>query len=359
MHAGFNQKAPFRILPLVQPNIEGKPIDLNKISELCSHGLSNCPIEDRCMAWLALLNVFPKNPNDWTRVKGELMQNYHDYVEMNHMENWHTKHFEENMKKEEFEVNTPKLMSIIHNDIIRTNRQFKFFPPEEPFPEATAKTPNSQHERLMRRLERLLYVFAKINISFSYIQGFNELIVPLYYVISSARACFDDNTDMIDAIAFFSLQNLFANTDVKDFFSLQDQGTWMMKKLQYFSSLMERLIPETSSLLQKKELEPIQYAFRWFTVMFTQEYKLDELLLIWDALLAHQPNFVDFAYYIGVAQVKSLKPKIMNLSSASALNVIQQSYKFDVNDILQKANTFWKKDRKTGKKGFLSFLSND
>lgn len=61
----FKNLPDYQILPLLQPNLDEKPFDMERVKTICARGLSKCPLEDRALAWLALLSVFPSVPNKW------------------------------------------------------------------------------------------------------------------------------------------------------------------------------------------------------------------------------------------------------------------------------------------------------
>ena len=59
----------FTILPLVQVKVDGSPINLEEIQEICSDGLDVCPPEDRVIAWLVLSRVYPLQPEEWKELR--------------------------------------------------------------------------------------------------------------------------------------------------------------------------------------------------------------------------------------------------------------------------------------------------
>jgi hypothetical protein len=62
MHEIEDERQDFVLLPLVQPTSEDALIDCSRIKALCSTGFSECPVEDRCVVWFVLLEVFPESP---------------------------------------------------------------------------------------------------------------------------------------------------------------------------------------------------------------------------------------------------------------------------------------------------------
>ena len=72
-----------------------------------------------------------------------------------------------------------ELMRMIHGDIIRTTTPLASLPPN-PIPEDTS--PLGSIAQYLRILERILFIFARLNPGIGYVQGFNELILPIYIV---------------------------------------------------------------------------------------------------------------------------------------------------------------------------------
>ncbi|KAI9030061.1 rab-GTPase-TBC domain-containing protein [Phycomyces nitens] len=134
-------------------------------------------------------------------------------------------------------------------------------------------------------IERLLFVYAKLNPGVGYVQGMNELLAPIYYVFSK-----DPNLDEqahAEADAFFVFTNLMS--DVRDHFvrSLDhDTNTGinatMMRMSQRFKWVDQALWRD----LNKKDVKEQYYAFRWITVLCSQEWDLPDVIRLWDSILA-------------------------------------------------------------------------
>ncbi|OAD65156.1 hypothetical protein PHYBLDRAFT_153752 [Phycomyces blakesleeanus NRRL 1555(-)] len=134
-------------------------------------------------------------------------------------------------------------------------------------------------------IERLLFIYAKLNPGVGYVQGMNELLAPIYYVFSK-----DPNIDEqahAEADAFFVFTNLMS--DVRDHFvrSLDhDSNTGinatMMRMSQRFKWVDQALWRD----LNRKDVKEQYYAFRWITVLCSQEWDLPDVIRLWDSILA-------------------------------------------------------------------------
>ena len=120
----------FLIFPLVQKNPDNKEIDRNKIIEYTKNTLEDYPPEDRALAWLVLLRLYPSDPNKWEDEKKTLINDYWVFVKEFGVQHWYDVDLPDNVSAKELDVPNKPLMSQIHSDIVRTSRQIMFFPPE-------------------------------------------------------------------------------------------------------------------------------------------------------------------------------------------------------------------------------------
>ncbi|KAL6526664.1 hypothetical protein OROGR_015754 [Orobanche gracilis] len=107
-----------------------------------------------------------------------------------------------------------EIMEQIDRDVKRTH-------PDIPFFSGDSKFSKSNQEAL----RNVLIVFAKLNPGVRYVQGMNEILAPLFYVVKN-----DTN--------------------------------------------------------EENGVNPQFYAFRWITLILTQEFKFADILLIWDTILS-------------------------------------------------------------------------
>lgn len=333
----------FKILNLVQPNGDNTKVDEEKIRSICAEGLSECPPEDRCLAWLVLFGIYPSDPTQWKDVRDEIYANYKDFCELFQMQDWHTRHFVPNVQKTKFNLPDNAKMHVIHGDIVRTGRHIFFLPPGdvvEPY-ESQILAPFAEH---MRRLERILYVFASCNPSLSYMQGFNEILPVIYYVNCQAKQIFDDDMFLVEAVTFQCLHEILTATELNVLYTTQDQSSLIMHKLQDFEYILAKHVPEASNILRTLKIEPILYSFRWFNLLFAQEYELPVLLIIWDTLLAHKDHLVEFSFYFGAASILSKQDCLDVNAFPKTLQTLQTLKVSNVFTVIKKANEMYQED---------------
>lgn len=138
-------------------------------------------------------------------------------------------------------------------------------------------------------IERLLFMYAKLNPGIGYVQGMNELLAPIYYVFANDTSPGLAGQVHAEADTFFAFTILMG--DVRDHFvrSLdQDAGSGILGTMH---RLQQRVAWYDKALwrdLQRKEVKEPYYAFRWITVLFTQEWDLPDVIRLWDSLLAER-----------------------------------------------------------------------
>ena len=337
----MQERQVFSILPLVQPTPDGSPIDKAKVAEVCSYSLSECPPEDRAVAWLVLLDVFPEKAEKWNEEKEKILQLYSIFLEEYKMTDWIEKIFPPNVKKTVFNLADNAIMAVIHGDVERSGRHFFFLPPDEIPPGANPNDIQSPFIFHIRRIERILYIFSQTNPLFAYMQGFNELVIPLYYVLIQAKTMFGDDYLLIEALTYRMLQNLLTNTDIQEFYATKDQSTTIMTKLSSFEKLLKLYLPDTYQLLEKLNVYPLLYAYRWFNILFSQEHDLPVLLILWDSLFSKIDHLIEFSFYLGVAHVKAVAPLLDPESFPKSVEVLQHLKIRNPCDVIKEAKQMW------------------
>ena len=356
-----NKEVEFHILPLVQPTMTRDTIDIEEIRRVSSHSLDGFPVEDRAFAWLAMLGLYPKNPEQWNESKIQLNKDYWDLVPP-FLSDWETKNLPNQMSADQYEpFGIPKehcgLMALIHGDIVRTGRTIFFFPPE-PIPNVT---PAPEDEAIFqfsvhcRRLERILFTFAFNHKGLGYMQGFNELLPPFYYVLLKAINVCDKNVKFVEAFSFHCFQTLLIETDIMDLYNTSDKSSIILHKLNDFNELMKKHLPREGAIINSLNIQPLFYCYRWFNLMFSQEHDLPYLLGIWDDLLAHFDNLVLYLYYLGIGHIYAIRDKIEPNNTGGTLFALQNLEIPEIKAVIEFANKCWNEDH-SPKKSFFSSL---
>jgi hypothetical protein len=183
-------------------------------------------------------------------------------------------------------------------------------------------------------VERILFLYAKLNPGQSYVQGMNEIIGPIYH----AFACDPDVNfrEHAESDSFFCFTNLMS--EIRDFFikSLDETDHGINKMMNRMLVQLKNSDLDVWLKFQQLELKPQYYSFRWITLLLSQEFPLPDVLRIWDTLFSDESRF-DFLIYVCCAMIVILRNHLLNGDFPSNLKLLQNFPPMDVQVILSKA----------------------
>jgi hypothetical protein len=335
----------FLILPLVQVTPDFTAINIPQIQALCERGLDECPAEDRAISWLLLSSTFPPHPEEWPTFRLSRMTEYLSFVREFSIENYEIKIFPDSTDFCDFGVPDQPLMDLIHGDIIRTSHHLAFLPKpdlniESDDPEQSLLPFHSQ----MRRIERILYIFARVNPTLSYLQGFNELVTVLFYAYSSAIPFFNNDMSEVETFVFYTFQQMLSMTKLQELFTTQDKSSLIHHRLAVFMQILRAHLPLAAKIIEGHGIHPLCFCFRWLNLLFAQEHMMPNLVVIWDALFAHFDEFVEYASYLAVAHVKMIEGYLSEEDYLKTITSLQKATVNNVKELLAWGSEFWGKD---------------
>ncbi|XP_059059771.1 TBC1 domain family member 13 [Achroia grisella] len=183
-------------------------------------------------------------------------------------------------------------------------------------------------------VERMLFLYAKLNPGQGYVQGMNEIIGPIYhtFAIDSDK----EYRQHAEADCFFCFTNLMS--EIRDFFirtldETESGINYMMGKL---CECVKKNDPSIWDQLESQELRPQYYSFRWLTLLLSQEFSLPDVERIWDSLFADKQRF-NFLIYICCAMILLVRDNLLSGDFASNVKLLQNFPPMDVSLILNKA----------------------
>ncbi|XP_055702733.1 TBC1 domain family member 13 [Phlebotomus papatasi] len=185
-------------------------------------------------------------------------------------------------------------------------------------------------------VQRILFIFAKLNPGIGYVQGMNEIIGPIYYVLAS-----DPNIvfrEFAEADCFFCFTALMG--EIRDFFikTLDESEGGIKAMMNKMTKLLEVKDIEVWQRLKDQELYPQYYGFRWLTLLLSQEFPLPDVVRIWDSVLSDENRF-EFLVHICCAMIMLLREQILEQDFASNVKLLQNFPPMDINIVLLKATT--------------------
>ncbi len=182
-------------------------------------------------------------------------------------------------------------------------------------------------------IERILYIYSKLNKDVGYVQGMNEIVAPIYYCYSCDNMGFINKLnkeECIEADTFWSFSILM--DDIKNLFlSKKDkEKDGMFGVIDNFNKIIKICDYDLYKLFLKNNINLIQVCFKWFNLFFSQEFKMPDILRLWDSFFCEN-NRLFFVYCFGVGVLKYKKKKLM--SKNDMYEIIQELGKIETNDV--------------------------
>lgn len=219
-----------------------------------------------------------------------------------------------------------EMLAQIDRDVLRTHPDLHFFSGE-----GEAAT---QHRRAM---SRALFIYAKLNPGIKYVQGMNELLAPLYYVFYTGAAD-EEERGRAEADAFFCFMELVSGC--RDHFcqQLDDSAAGIKATLARLADRLRALDAELAEhLLDRNGVAPHYFAFRWITLMLTQEFPFPDSLRLWDGLLAGGSRGGEDLLRFCLAMLVIVRQDILQGDFSANMKLLQHYPPMDVARILEQA----------------------
>ncbi|CDI98636.1 TBC1 domain family 3 [Echinococcus multilocularis] len=201
-------------------------------------------------------------------------------------------------------------------------------------------TDDAQSNELSGRLEmhwevvqRIIFIFYKINKGSSYVQGMNEVAGPIYHVFANHPD--PEERRFAEADTFFCFNNLMA--EIQSVFNRNfDQDIGIGSKMEQMMHLLEVFDPELLHHLDRLHLEPTHFALRWITLLLAREFLLPDVLRLWDCILADEHRF-DLVLYICCSMLMLVRSKLLDCDFPRAVHLLQNYSYTDVGCIISHA----------------------
>ncbi|KAF0471087.1 TBC1 domain family member 13 isoform X1 [Gigaspora margarita] len=191
-------------------------------------------------------------------------------------------------------------------------------------------------------VERILFIYAKLNPGVGYVQGMNEILGPIYYTM--ANDCEEEGKAHAEADSFFVFTLLMSH--IRDYFvrSLDtDDMTGIGHTMKKMMRRLKTFEPELCIDLERKSLHPTYFSFRWFTVLLTQEFALPDVIRLWDSIFADNDeddelsNGFEFLVDFCCAMLICVKDELLRGSFADNIKILQNYPIQDPKMVLLKA----------------------
>ena len=152
----------------------------------------------------------------------------------------------------------------------------------------------------------------------------NELLAPIYYCYSYDKLYIEEKEVDIEADSFWSFYLLM--NSIKTNFNAEQEG--LFYKSDILGKCLEIVDNKIFMELKNKKVNNEYFCFRWFIMLFSQEYEIGDVLRLWDLIFSNK-NKNYFVFYISLAIIKIKKENIIKGGMPEILQAFQ-----NISDIL-------------------------
>ena len=283
---------------------------------------SKLPDYERDFIWFFFLGIIPfKHPQNWQKIltaerakyletkKKYFTKDVQDFVDLiREKDTYKYDEYKTILPKEDFET-----LNLIKIDVERTYQEHEIFTKED----------------IKQKLTSVLYTYAKENPQYGYKQGMSDILGVFLYVlyknylyeddfcrdtISCVYSIFHSNNIFIEHDLYIAFTK-FMNKGISDFFLYNTEkykegflGKVALnekKKLQIKEILKcndSELKKRAYILYYKKfkavdsdfydilvdKVEPELFLTRWYLCVFTREFKLEQIVFLWDLIIMYE-----------------------------------------------------------------------
>ncbi|KAI5087247.1 TBC1 domain family member 5, partial [Silurus meridionalis] len=322
----------------------------------------------RSICWKLYLDILPEDKSQWTKKTKDFRDQYEQIKER------HITNPRKAAGQQDLVVNNPlsqdegslwnkffqdkELRGMIKQDVLRTFPEMRFF----------------QEEDIRTKLTDILFCYARENEQLLYKQGMHELLAPIVFVLHFDHQAFqhasetgtpseemkvvlDPKFHEHDAYAMFSqlmetAEPWFSSFEREvrkgkeemltsiPFARPQDSGpsvAIVTKVNRIQDQLLKKHDIELHMHLNRLEIAPQIYGIRWVRLLFGREFPLQDLLVVWDALLADSIT-LDLVDYVFVAMLLYIRDALIASSFQTCLGLLMHYPPVgDINALLHKA----------------------
>ncbi|XP_022875023.1 TBC1 domain family member 13 isoform X3 [Olea europaea var. sylvestris] len=219
-----------------------------------------------------------------------------------------------------------EIIEQIERDVKRTHPDMHFFSGDSAFAESNQEA-----------LKNILIVFAKLNPGIRYVQGMNEILAPLFYVLKNDPN--EENAVSAEADTFFCFVELLSGFRDNFVKQLDNSVVGIRATITRLSQLLKEHDEELWRHLEiTTKVNPQFYAFRWMTLLLTQEFNFADCLLIWDALLSDPDGPQDTLLRICCAMLVIVRRYLLASDFTSNLNLLQHYPSINICQLLYVAD---------------------
>ncbi|KAG4387612.1 hypothetical protein GLYMA_11G255600v4 [Glycine max] len=219
-----------------------------------------------------------------------------------------------------------EIIEQIDRDVKRTHPDIDFFSGDSHFAKSNQEA-----------LKTILIIFAKLNSGIRYVQGMNEVLAPLFYVFKNDPD--EENAAFAEADTFFCFVELLSGFQDNFCQQLDNSICGIRSTITRLSQLLKEHDEELWRHLEvTTEVNPQFYAFRWITLLLTQEFNFADILHIWDVILSDPEGPQETLLRICCAMLILVRRRLLAGDFTSNLKLLQSYPYTNISHLLHVAN---------------------
>ncbi|XP_052736826.1 uncharacterized protein LOC108347529 isoform X3 [Vigna angularis] len=193
----------------------------------------------------------------------------------------------------------------------------------------------NQIDRDVKRTHPDMHFFCGVR----YVQGMNELLAPLFYVFKNDPD--EENAAFAEADAFFCFVELLSGLRDNFVQQLDNSVVGIRSTITRLSQLLREHDEELWRHLEvTSKVNPQFYAFRWITLLLTQEFNFADSLHIWDTLLSDPDGPQETLLRVCCAMLVLVRKRLLAGDFTSNLKLLQNYPTTNISHLLYVANKF-------------------
>ena len=290
-------------------------INITELKNLCWQGIPFSNNNLRAECWKFLLGFYPLN----SELKKNAVQRKKDeYSEMCRI-------YSNALSNPDSEMNEQELKTYrqIQKDVPRTMPEYPMF----------------QNEKIKFMLTRILYIWSMRHPASGYVQGFNDLCVPFFIVffldffnhitINELLNKGNDDLNNIKEDNYFELETDIYYSLTKLLDRIQTNYTHnqpgIVKMIKRMELIIETVDKELYDYLKEKEIDYVQFCFRWMNCFLIREFPIHLMIRLWDTYFSEENGFSDFHLYVCACLLLGFSEKLKQMTEFQDLIVFLQN----------------------------------
>ncbi|XP_043722241.1 TBC1 domain family member 13-like [Telopea speciosissima] len=219
-----------------------------------------------------------------------------------------------------------EIIEQIDRDVKRTHPDMHFFSGDSSFARSNQEA-----------LRIILIVFAKLNPGIRYVQGMNEVLAPLFYVFKNDPD--EENAVYAEEDTFFCFVELLSGFRDNFCQQLDNSVVGIRSTITKLSKLLKEHDEELWRHLEiTTKINPQFYAFRWITLLLTQEFNFADSLHIWDTLLSDPEGPQETLLRVCCAMLILIRRRLVAGDFTSNLKLLQNYPSTNIGHLLYVAD---------------------